>query len=317
MRVVTIQDASSGSRAAIAVGRGFNCFLFEAVLGGQRVDVIGSQPGFETGEGQPSHNGIPILFPFPNRIREGRFTWDGKDYQLPLSPGHPNTLHGFCYDRPWRLVEQGDNFAVGQFQLSVDAIGLLEHWPSDFIIDVRYTVEGAALRMQVTVQNPTDSPLPWGFGTHAYFRLPLGSAGSKNRCLVQAPAAQEWVLEECLPTGQRRPVGPEKDLRSGVTLENRKLDDVLTGLGATGGTIQTVITDPDAGLQVVQEFSDEFRELVVFTPPWMDAVCLEPYTCVTDAINLQSTGVDAGWRELPAGKTWETEIVIRVKSLRS
>ena len=62
---------------------------------------------------------------------------------------------------------------------------------------------------------------------------------------------------------------------------------------------------------MTQSFSDEFRELVVFTPPWTDAVCLEPYTCVTDAINLQEQGVDAGWRELGPGKTWETEIVIR------
>lgn len=315
MSVVTIQDAVSGSRAAIAVERGFNCFQFEAAVGDQTIDVIGAQEGFEAGEGQPSHHGIPILFPFPNRIRDGRYTWDDKDYQLPLSPGHPNSLHGFCYNRPWRLIEQGDDFAVGQFQLSVDAISLLEHWPSDFIIEVRYTVDGAALRMQVTVHNPSDSPLPWGFGTHAYFRLPLGSAGSKDRCLVQAPAAEEWILEDCLPTGERQPVGSHNDLRSGVTLANRQLDDVLTGLGATGGTIQTVITDPDAGLQVVQEFPGQFRELVVFTPPWMDAICMEPYTCVTDAINLQSEGVDAGWKELPGGKTWETEIVIRAKSL--
>jgi aldose 1-epimerase len=315
MSVVTIQDASSGSQAAISLERGFNCFQFAAVVGDQTVDVIGAQPGFETGEGQPSHNGIPILFPFPNRIAGGRYAWEGKDYEIPLSPGHPNTLHGFCYNRPWRLVEQGDNFAVGQFQLSVDAISLLEHWPSDFIIDVRYTLAGAALTMNVTVQNPTESPLPWGFGTHAYFRLPLGKAGHRDRCLVQAPAAEEWLLKECLPTGERRAVGADKDLRSGLTLKDRKFDDVLTGLGATGGTIQTIITDPDAGLQVVQEFCDEFRELVVFTPPWMDAVCLEPYTCVSDAINLQASGVDAGWRELAGGKTWETEIVIGAKSL--
>ena len=36
-------------------------------------------------------------------------------------------------------------------------------------------------------------------------------------------------------------------------------------------------------------------------PPHRKAVCLEPYTCVTDAANLQARGIDAGWRELPAG----------------
>ena len=131
---------------SIAVERGFNCYQFQAVVGDQTVDVLASEAGFETGEGQPSHNGIPILFPFPNRIREGKYTWDGHDYQIPLSAGHPNAIHGFVYDRPWRVIEEGDNFVVGQFQLSVDALSLLEDWPSDFVIEVRYTVAGSALR---------------------------------------------------------------------------------------------------------------------------------------------------------------------------
>ena len=314
MSIVTIRDEATGSRAAVAVERGFNCFQFAAVVQGRTVDVLASQDGFETGAGQPSHSGIPILFPFPNRIRAGRYEWDGREYQMPLSPGHPNAIHGFCYDRPWRVIEQGDSFVVGRFQLSTDAPSLQEYWPSDFVIDVRYTVQEAALRMHVVVRNPGDQSLPWGFGTHAYFKLPLGAESDKFACLVQAPAADEWILDECLPTGERRPVGSERDLRSGVTMEGRKLDDVLTGLTPTDGTIVTSITDPSSGLQVVQEFSDEFRELVAFTPPWMDAVCLEPYTCVTDAINLQEQGVDAGWRSLAPGASWETEIVIRAES---
>jgi len=313
MSVMTIQDAVSGSRAAIAVDRGFNCFEFACALGDRTVDVIAAQEGFTSGEGGPSHSGIPILFPFPNRIREGKYTWEGRAYQMPLSAGHPNTIHGFCYDRPWRLIEQGDDFAVGQFQLSVDAPQVRDCWPSDFVIDVRYSVAGTALTMDVRVHNPGESSLPWGFGTHAYFKLPLGGEGTKNDCLVQAPASEEWVLDESLPTGERKPVSPEKDLREGVTLEGRKFDDVLTGVEGTDGTVRTLITDPQAGVQVAQEFSDEFRELVAFTPPWMDAVCLEPYTCTTDAINLHSQGIDAGWRQLEAGGTWETSIVIRAE----
>ena len=51
--------------------------------------------------------------------------------------------------------------------------------------------------------------------------------------------------------------------------------------------------------------SKDFRDLVVFTPPHRHAVCLEPYTCITDAANLQAKGVDAGWRVwLPARALW-------------
>jgi aldose 1-epimerase len=62
-----------------------------------------------------------------------------------------------------------------------------------------------------------------------------------------------------------------------------------------------LILDPHAGVQVTQSVGTDFRELVVFTPPHGRSVCLEPYTCVTDAANLADQGLDTGWRELPPG----------------
>ena len=50
--------------------------------------------------------------------------------------------------------------------------------------------------------------------------------------------------------------------------------------------------------------SPAFRELVAFTPPHRQAVCLEPYTCTTDAINLQQRGINAGLRVLAPGEQW-------------
>ena len=315
MSVITIRDESTGSQASIAVDRGFNCYQFLAQVDEQSVDVIAAENGFEQGAGAPSHDGIPILFPFPNRIRSGRYSWDGQEYRLPLTDGHPNTLHGFVLDRAWRFIEQGDNFVTGQFQLGMDAPDRIDLWPSDFILEVRYTVEGTALTMDVTVTNPDNKPLPWGFGTHAYFKLPLGEHSSVDDCLVQASAHQEWVLDECLPTGERRDVSKMADLRQGASLAGRKLDDVLTDLRSDGDMIETSVTDPRAGLRMVQSFPKDFRELVVFTPPWTAAVCMEPYTCVTDAINLQQQGLDAGWRTLDAGGSFTTQIVIRVESV--
>ena len=64
------------------------------------------------------------------------------------------------------------------------------------------------------------------------------------------------------------------------------LDHVFGGLRSHDGRVETVIMDPRAGLQVTQSFGPEFRELVVFTPPHGRSVCLEPYTCVSDAANL-------------------------------
>jgi aldose 1-epimerase len=44
--------------------------------------------------------------------------------------------------------------------------------------------------------------------------------------------------------------------------------------------------------------------MVVYTPAHRQAFCVEPYTCATDAVNLQARGIDAGWLVLPPGEKW-------------
>src|SRR5262249_40913504 len=146
-----------------------------------------------------------------------------------------------------------------------------------------------------------------GLGTHPYFSLPLSSQSKAEDCLVQVPAAERWELAEFLPTGKRLPVDPRTDLREGVSLEGRMLDDVLTGVTSQEQRVQSVVMDPQAGLEVAQVADEIFREWVVYTPPGRPCVCIEPYTCPTDAVNLEALGISAGWRVLKPGgefRTW-------------
>ncbi len=304
--VVCLTDPQSGSTAKIAAELGFNCFEFLARFDGRMVDVIDAAPDFIAGKQSFSGHGIPLLFPYPNRIRGGKFTWAGKTYHLPaekVAYNKDNAIHGFCLDRPWRVTERGENFVVGEFQLSREAPDRRDLWPADFILEVRYSLKEATLRADVRVTNPDNVPLPWGFGTHPYFKLPLGAESSPARCLIQAPASEQWNLIDCLPTGEKRPIPKEIDLREGEYFDVLKLDDVLSGLPRGPQPIRCSILDEAAGLQLDQITDPSYRELVVYNPPGRAAVCLEPYTCVTDAVNLESQGIDTGWQTLPPGET--------------
>ena len=315
MTVITITDHLSGSTARIAPGQGFNCFEFLAVVDGRTVDVLDAVPDFERGGQRASGSGIPILFPFPNRIRGGRFAWKGADYHLPGTDKWGNAIHGLCMDRPWRVVRQSDDFVTGQFQLSVDAPDRRPLWPSDFVIEVDYELVRSRLRARFRISNPGGQLLPWGLGTHPYFKLPLGSESRLDDCLVEVPARSKWELENCLPTGQKLPVDDTSDLRDGAYLSTLKLDDVYTDLKFDGPQFDCLVMDERAGLQVALTCPPIFREIVAFTPPQRAAVCLEPYTCPTDAINMQSRGLDVGWRVLGPGQEFHTWIDISVGSV--
>ncbi len=310
MSILTITDRHSGSTARIAPDLGFNCFEFRAMVDGQPVDVLDAMPGFEGGGLKASGSGIPILFPFPNRIRAGKFTWDGKDYSLPTTDKFGNAIHGLCLDRPWRVIEQRDDFVTGQFQLSVDAPDRLSLWPTDFVIEVDYEIIQNRLRANFRIGNPSNRPLPWGLGTHPYFKLPLGKNSQPGDCLIEVPAAKRWELADCLPTGNLLDLDESYDLRSGAYVSVLKLDDVYTRIDCAGPQFDCVVMDERAGLQVVQTCPPIFREIVAFTPPNRAAVCIEPYTCPTDAINLTAGGLHCGWRTLSAGSEFHTWIDI-------
>ena len=310
MSVLTITDPHSGSTARIAPDLGFNCFEFRAMVGGRPVDVLDALPGFEDGGQRASGSGIPILFPFPNRIRAGKFSWDGTNYSLPTSDKFGNAIHGLCLDRPWRVIEHRDDLITGQFQLSVDAPDRLALWPTDFVIEVDYEIVHNRLRANFRIGNPSNRSLPWGLGTHPYFKLPLGADSQVGDCLVEVPAMQRWELIDCLPTGTLLDLDESHDLRDGAYVSAVTLDDVYTGVLCEGPQFECTVIDERAGLQVTQTCPPIFREIVAFTPPNRAAVCIEPYTCPTDAINLSARGIDCGWRTLGPGSEFHTWIDI-------
>jgi aldose 1-epimerase len=164
----------------------------------------------------------------------------------------------------------------------------------------------------VRIANPDLAPLPFGFGVHPYLRLPLAAGCRCEDCLVQAPAARRYELVDYLPTGRTAPVDESADLRDGARVGDMKLDDVYTGLSYEPHGLVARVVDPAAGLEVVQTCDRSFREIVALTPHWARAVCLEPYTCVTDAIHLQEQGFDAGLRVLPPGGEFKTWFELRV-----
>ncbi len=135
---VWILDDCAGSFIEIAPGIGFNAYRWHVPEG----ELLYADPNFFQVH-KPTRTGIPILFPFPNRIRDGRFTWEGNTYQLPTNDSSgKNAIHGFVCQRPWRVVDQGADaktaWVTAEFQGSRDAPETLTLWPADYQIAVTY-----------------------------------------------------------------------------------------------------------------------------------------------------------------------------------
>ncbi len=317
--IYVLTDAAGTQQAEIWPAFGFNCYRWRTPAGGQAVEVLYADPQMFN-NGRPTRGGIPVLFPFPNRIREGRFAWEGKTYQLPLNDStNKNAIHGFTTRKPWRVVDQGADggsaWLTGEFHGSKDAPESLAHWPADYVLRMTYRMAAGVLRIEATVRNPDTKSLPFGLGYHPYFSVPLTAGETEADCKIEAPARGLWELQDSLPTGKLQPVDAAHDLTRGRALAGLNLDDVYGDLPPATGALRPFGRLWSKQAEVKVAASPGYRELVVFTPPHRKAVCLEPYTCPTDAVNLQARGVDAGWLSLPPGGEWSGTVEVTCRGV--
>jgi aldose 1-epimerase len=178
--------------------------------------------------------------------------------------------------------------------------------------------------MRTEVANTGTKTLPMGYGIHPWFpttlrpgaKLPaaLGAITPEERAAaeVRVPAAALWELEHLMPTGRVVPVSDNAemfDLRAYRPLNRRFYDHVFTGVEyRADGWSEGGLRDPATGLEMYLAADGKFREWVLYAPEKSPVIALEPYTCTTDAVNLEAQGFDAGLIALPAGETWTGDI---------
>jgi aldose 1-epimerase len=306
-----LEDPEQGAAVTVWPALGFNCLRWHAQ---RNLSLLYTDPNLG-GNPRPTRGGIPVLFPFPNRIRHGEFTWEGKRYQLPRNDSSgQNAIHGFACRHPWQVVDhgadEGEAWLTGEYWAAKDAPDTLALWPADHRLRLTYRLTPGRLRLEAVVDNPEKKPLPFGLGFHPYFRVPLMEHGRAEDVQLTLPVREAWQLRESLPTGVVEPLAV--DFATPQPVSALTVDDVFTGLPEPEGGFRYggALIEGDTRLSL--HFSRDFRELVVFTPPHRQAIALEPYTCTTDAVNLQAEGVDAGWLVLSPGEEWKGVVEMRL-----
>ncbi len=299
-------DTDGHVRAEVWPAHGFNCLKWQRRIDGRWRDILYAAPDWAENP-VPTRSGHPILFPFPNRIAAGTFEFEGRRYQLPLNDSaKENAIHGFTPRNPWRVVDSGtadrSAFLEGEFQLSRDLPESLALWPADFILRVNYELSHSTLTVEAIVRNPDSKNLPFGLGYHPYFAVPEGI----DSAVLGAPTEELWELNESIPSGIRTPASSALDFRERRPIGPVALD-TLYRRAPSRVPYFADLTESSGRRSVQIEASEEFSELVLFTPSHREAIAIEPYTCATNAANLAG----AGWRALKPGEVFRGRVEYR------
>ncbi len=251
------------------------------------IDGYGAIDRASAGRGQ-------ILAPWPNRLRDGAYEFDGHVHQAPISdvPGH-NAIHGLVRWLSWD-VDPG-----GRARVSLPP---QPGWPTWLSLAASYRLEEGGLIVDLVAVNDGDQPCPFGLGMHPYLTAPSGRVDDLTLTVPAGGALQ--TDGRGLPVRWLPLEGSVQDFRAPRRIGAARLDTCYrTGPGGFEVKVDDLTVWAGAGFDFVQVFTGD-------TDPdpsrRRTALAVEPMTCPPDAFN---TG--EGLRRLEPGERWEAQWGLR------
>lgn len=242
-----------------------------------------------------------LLFPFPNRIKDARYTFEGKEYSLEINDTDShNAIHGLIAFERFEIVSQSENKAKLKFSYQ----GQNEGYPFPFDFTVEYVLTANQLNIVVEGLNTGETNMPVGFAWHPYFGFGSNPVGEMT---IKAPRRIKMELSERnIPTGES-----EMERAGLIPLKNTILDNVFTIPEAEVNGENTIeLRFKKKKLFVTQKTGrDKLNYFVLYTPPSRDCIAIEPQSCNTNAFNNLE-----GLVILKPGKKVKYEISVKLEA---
>ena len=230
-----------------------------------------------------------VLMPWPNRLEDGAYEFDGRSHQLPLTePERRNAIHGLVREEPWTVADREAHRVVMEHVLEPRP-----GYPFTLSLSVEYSLSESGLRVQTTATNVGAEACPFGSGQHPYLTLGTPQVDS---LIMRAPGRTVLIEDERgIPRGREAVEGTEYDFRRPREIRETKLDDAFTDLErGPDGRALVELRDPSSRGGLTLWLDESYRYLQLFTGDVLPDVsrrslAVEPMTCPANAFR---TGED-------------------------
>lgn len=255
---------------------------------------------------RPPHCAGAVLFPWPNRVRDGRWTQRGVEHQLPFNePALGHAAHGLVRDVSFVVVD-----AVASHEVTIwTALPPQPGYPYSLELFLTYELTRNGLEVRHRVVNASGWPAPVCMGVHPYLRV---GATPTDELTVRIGAATYFAVDDQLiPVAERRVAGTDLDLRDGRPVAGAVLNHCYGAVDVADGRSRHRLEAPDG--RCVELWTDEsFGYVQVYICPDFPraestghagaagrAIAIEPMTAPPDAFN---SGLGLRW--MASGETW-------------
>lgn len=275
---------------------------------GRETDIVW---GYSGGSQKKGGQG-DVLIPFPGRIADGRYSFDGRAFQLERNDKEgPNAIHGFVRTLPWNVVRVDAKSAVFEVGLDAEQYGR-KGYPFSLAIQVTYGLDETGLSCSFDVRNIGTRPAPVGVGFHPYFTVGTAMIDDAE---VRIPGAGFLEFNDRLvPTGKVLAAsGTEWDCRDSCRIGAKKFNHCYVQLDRDADGMATASLRHAGSGRVIEVTMDQaFSAIVVYTGDAIAdaprrACAIEPMTCASDAFNHPEWGL----KRLPPGETFSGRYIVR------
>ena len=211
-----------------------------------------------------------ILFPFANRIKDGTYEFNGEKFQFEINEKElNNALHGLVFNQEFKVIstETQDDYAA--VVLNYQALKRNSAFPYTYTIQLEYVLRQNTLDLTVEVKNTDSKTFPFTLGWHPYF-LSTDLYHSSVR----------FDANKKLKLCNRNITEGVEDFKisDNLKVQDQFMDDCYI---LNSGNIEFLT--PKYKLHLSASEKESFLQL--YTPPFENAIAIEPTTGVSDSFN--------------------------------
>ncbi|MFL1013345.1 aldose 1-epimerase [Flavisericum labens] len=211
-----------------------------------------------------------ILFPFANRIADGKYDFDGNTYFLNINQQKENNaLHGLVYNKTFQLVAKKTIKDEAAVFLRYEEKEYVHGFPYTYRIDLKYTLTNRSLDLSVSVKNTDFKTFPFTIGWHPYF-----TSTNLYNSIVRFKSHKHVNFDERNITQGLRNI----EINNEFKIKNKSLDDCFV-LDSNNILFET----PDYSFELTSSEKKSFLQL--YTPPKDNTLAIEPTTGISNSFN--------------------------------
>ncbi|MCH5334651.1 MAG: aldose 1-epimerase [Alistipes sp.] len=277
----------------------------------------------ETFKSRPQIFGLPLLFP-PNRIEDGRYTFNGREYQYPITiEKEHNYHHGIIKGLPFvvsKAYETDEEVVVEtRYYSNVANDAIYRDFPHEFKCKIEYKLSYKGLKQEVVFSNRSRTPMPIGVGFHTPMLIPFAGGEGKDYTMRVSVGEQCELSERNLPTGRRLPLDEKfSKLRNGglqvtdceaIEAGFTNLPIMVDGEPYCGAVVENLRT----GVRTFYQTDDKTFYWTVWNNGGNQPYCCpEPQSWITNAPNAADPFA-AGFRTIAPGDKWKMKFKLYAK----